>query len=58
MNDRDVQMTMAAAGYYEGGIDGIIGPKSTQAIARIVQARSHAHGLVVQQRIVGLAGRV
>jgi len=35
MNDRDVQMTMAAAGYYEGGIDGIIGPKSTQAIDRI-----------------------
>ncbi|WP_121061376.1 peptidoglycan-binding protein [Chachezhania antarctica] len=35
MDDRDVQMTMAAAGYYNGGIDGIIGPKSWAAVAGI-----------------------
>ena len=35
MQKRHVQMVMAAAGFYTGGIDGVIGPKSMDAVKKI-----------------------
>lgn len=35
MNERHLQMLMAAAGFYDGGIDGLIGPRSRKAMAGI-----------------------
>ena len=40
MTPSDVQMLLLAAGYYNGGIDGDVGPKTLLAVGKILHARA------------------
>lgn len=37
MNDRDIQRLLKASGYYAGGLDGDFGPKSKEAVEKLLQ---------------------
>lgn len=53
MKSTEMQITWAAAGFYAGGIDGKIGPKSRKAVARIEQSSDYStRGMSEKRQLV------
>ena len=58
MKNQEAQITWAAAGYYTGGIDGVIGPKSRDAMRQILlntQDRDNVYAMSVKRQIIACA---
>ena len=52
ISDRDKQRVLAAAGYYEGEIDGIVGPKTRSAAATLLTAEFGEVGWIRDRMII------